>query len=53
MPGMTTGGQALNELSENAIELYNKFCEFALPMLSESDRQELESTRQKTHLMNE
>jgi hypothetical protein len=48
-----SSASTLKELAEKSLTLYNEFCELSLPLLSESDREELASTRQKTHLLNE
>jgi hypothetical protein len=43
----------LRDLAEQCMVLYNRFCDLALPMLSEEDRTALAQSRERTHLLDQ
>jgi hypothetical protein len=43
----------LKDLTNQCMALYNRFCDLALPMLSEEDRSTLSQTHERTHLLDQ
>jgi hypothetical protein len=41
----------LKDLTSQCMVLYNRFCDLALPMLSEEDRTAIGQSRERTHLL--